>query len=137
MTTASYLTVTPEEMAQLRRERVHQLELDHVRTCLLLTEVAATGEEPGMLAQLAEIERRIGVHLVQPQPADDESDEDDDESDESNEDDEDYDDSDWDDEDEDEDDSDKESEPEPEPARNPTGDRTSNEKVTASGTASA
>lgn len=68
-TAKGYLTVTPDELEQLRIERIRALELDHARTVLLCREVLDTGDETGPFQQLAEIERRIHVHLAEPRHA--------------------------------------------------------------------
>ena len=62
-----YLTVTADDLEILRVERVRALELDHARTVLLCKEVIGTADEAGPFQQLAEIDRRIHVHLP-PEP---------------------------------------------------------------------
>lgn len=67
MTTAEgYLTVTVDDLEQVKFERVRALELDHARTVLLCREMLGTPDEKGPFAQLAEIERRIAVHTAPP-----------------------------------------------------------------------
>lgn len=63
----SYLTVTADDLEHLHRERVRALELDHARTMLLCRETVNTPDEAAHFMQLAELERRIALHV---QPAD-------------------------------------------------------------------
>lgn len=62
-TTHGYRTLTTDDLRQVRAERVRALELDHARTVLLCRETIGTPDEQGSRSQLAEIERRIAVHL--------------------------------------------------------------------------
>lgn len=64
-----YRTVTTDDLAQLKAERIRALELDHARTVLLCREVVGTADEEGPFRQLAELDRRIAVHLAPPEDA--------------------------------------------------------------------
>jgi hypothetical protein len=59
-----YQSLNPAGLAELRRQRVHELECEHGRNSLLLEELPAeSSAAAGLLAQLAELERRIALHL--------------------------------------------------------------------------
>lgn len=58
-----YVTLTGRHLDQVVAERVHALELDHARMCLVLAEEVNERARHDLGEQLAEIVRRIAVHV--------------------------------------------------------------------------
>lgn len=54
-----YEFVNADAASQLRAERIHHLEVQHFRLALELEEAPGI---PAIVTQMAELERRIGVH---------------------------------------------------------------------------
>jgi hypothetical protein len=61
-----YVTLREAALEKLRRDRVHELEVQHYNSQLLLDELESAGvRDDQILRQLAELERRIALHLAE------------------------------------------------------------------------
>lgn len=60
--TRSYALIQSNDQAQLRRERLAALELDHYRNALVLEDAGSDEEARRAVQAMGDIERRMAVH---------------------------------------------------------------------------